>query len=90
MQYVALQRTETRIIELPDECPTGSFPEIIGWLQIQNEKNLSRLTWENTTIEQSAQSWEILTVESVPFAHRWRHRFKRRFRETIELIRRAV
>lgn len=90
MKCITLQRTENRIIEVPDDCPTGSIPEIIGWLQLQNGNGNHRTGWEDFIVQQAAGSWEILSVEPVQFTQRWRRKVKLRCRQTMDSIRRAV
>ena len=89
VQYLSFA-TGLTFIEVPDNCPTGSMPEIIGWLKLQNSNGNHRTCWEDFTVEQSVQPWVIFSVQPVQFTHRWRRKVKLRCRQTMDTIRKAV
>lgn len=91
MKCVTLKRTETRIIELRDDCPTDDSLEIIHWMKIRNDSDgFVKSTWGAKIVEQSVTPWRVVSVESVPFTHRWRRKLKHRYHETITSIKEAV
>ncbi len=64
MKQVTIHWVEMRIMEIPEQCPTGSFNSMLDWLASQSPCDTPYgHDLENFTISRDTRDFEIVSVE---------------------------